>query len=259
MRTPLHELPRAEVLKAWRRTEKATNDAHGLIRAELGLVNMDIVWSGALLVPIIAMLATTQPRERRPEAMLGWLGLAALLHRYSRSSETALDQDLRACRSDDPIGALLRNLRHHRTSLLAKPTDFQGSLNDRSGLLAAYVACRNRGIRDFFTGQKVLLQQDIDRHHILPRRQFRESERSWADNIANIAFVTSDVNKAISHSGPEVYLSEIDPAILKSRCVPVDRALWRIKTANAFWAMRQKLLADSFNDFLRSALPGRKL
>jgi hypothetical protein len=259
MRTPLHELPRTEVLKAWKRTEKATTDAHGLVKAELGLVNMDILWSGALLVPVIAMLATTPPPERRPDAMIGWLALAALLHRYSRSSETALDQDLKACRSEDPIGALLRNLRQHRTSLLAKPTDFQGALSDRSGLLAVYVACKNRGIRDFFTGQKVLLQEDIDRHHILPRRQFRESERAWADNVANIAFVTSDVNKAISHSGPEVYLGEIDPAILKTQCVPIDPSLWRVKTANAFWGARQRLLSDSFNDFLRSALPGRKL
>jgi hypothetical protein len=36
MRTPLHELPRAEVLAAWKRTEKATKDAQSLVRSELG-------------------------------------------------------------------------------------------------------------------------------------------------------------------------------------------------------------------------------
>jgi hypothetical protein len=114
-------------------------------------------------------------------------------------------------------------------------------------------------MRDFFTGQNVLLQEDIDRHHILPRRQFPESIRSHADNVANIAFVTSDVNKAISHSGPEVYLSEINRSILTSQCVPLDPGLWRIKRAEAFFEARRKLLAASFNEFLRKALPGRKL
>jgi hypothetical protein len=259
MRTPLHELPRADVLKAWKRTEKATNDARGLVRSELGLVNMDIVWSGALLVPVIAMIATTSPKERNPEAMIGWLALAALLHRYSGASETALDQDLRACRTDDPIGALLKNLREYEGPLLARPTDFTGAINDRSGLLAAYIACKNRGIKDFFTGQNVLLNEDIDRHHILPRRQFPESIRSSADTVANIAFITSDVNKAISHSGPEVYLSEIKPKILQSQCVPLDPGLWRIRRADKFFLARRKLLAESFNDFLKRALPGRKL
>src|SRR5207247_2941154 len=39
-RTPLHELERREVLSAWKTTEKATEQAIGLIRRELGLVNM---------------------------------------------------------------------------------------------------------------------------------------------------------------------------------------------------------------------------
>jgi hypothetical protein len=95
MRTPLHELPRDEVLSAWKRTERATKDAQRLVTSQLGLVNMDILWSGALLVPVIAMLAATRPKERNPDAMIAWLALAALLHRYSGSSETALDQDMK--------------------------------------------------------------------------------------------------------------------------------------------------------------------
>jgi hypothetical protein len=259
MRTPLHELPRDDVLKAWKRTEKATKDAQALVRSELGLVNMDVLWSGALLVPVIAMLATTRPTERNPDALIGWLALAALRHRYSGSSETALDQDMKACRADDPIGTLLKNLRQQRGALLARPGDFAGAVNDRSGLLAAYIACKNRGIKDFFTGQNVVMHEDIDRHHILPRRQFPEAIRSSADKVANIAFITSDVNKAISHSGPEVYLAEIRPAILKSQCVPLDAALWRIRDADTFFMARRQLLADSFNDFLKRSLPGRKL
>jgi Protein of unknown function DUF262 len=48
-RTPLHELERGEVLSAWRRTRTATERAIGLVRSDLGLVNMAILWSGALL------------------------------------------------------------------------------------------------------------------------------------------------------------------------------------------------------------------
>jgi hypothetical protein len=168
-RTPLHELEKHEVLNAWRQTERATEQAIGLIRSELGLVNMDILWSGSLLVPIIALCATMPPRQRDSKGLVGWLALATLLHRYSGSSETRLDEDLRACRETDPIGALLKNLRQRRLALLAEPADFSGALNDRSGLLALYIACMHRGILDFYTGTKVLLQNDVDRHHILAR------------------------------------------------------------------------------------------
>jgi hypothetical protein len=181
------------------------------------------------------------------------------MHRYSRSTETALDQDLRACRADDPVGSLLRNLRQGRQRLIAKPNDFGGALNDRSGLFAAYIACKHRGAKDLFTGQKILLQDDIDRHHILPRRQFAEASRTQADRVANIAFITSEVNKAISFTGPEVYLAEIDRSRLRSQCIPLDRSLWRISRADDFMRERQKLLADAFNDFLGASFDGRRL
>jgi hypothetical protein len=258
-RTPLHELEQKEVVGAWKKTERAIEQAIGLIRSELGLVNMNILWSGSLIVPIAALCVATPPRLRDSREFVGWLALAALLHRYSSSSETALDQDLKACRETDPIGALLKNLRQLRPVLTASPSDFSGALADRSGLLALYVACMHRGVLDFYTGAKVLLQESVDRHHILPRAQFPDDLRATADSVANIAFISGDVNKAISQSGPEVYLKKIGNKVLESQCVPTEKNLWAIDQADAFWAARRELLADSFNDFLRDAFPQRRL
>ncbi|MGC2422083.1 MAG: DUF262 domain-containing protein [Candidatus Acidiferrales bacterium] len=258
-RTPLHKLEKREVLSAWNGTQRATEQAIGIIRSELGLVNMDILWSGSLIVPIIAICATKSPRERDAKELVAWLALAALHHRYSRSSETSLDQDLKACREDDPIGALLKNLRQDRHSLLADSEDFSGALADRSGLLALYIACMHRGILDFYFGGKVLLQQGVDRHHILPRAQFPERSRSTADNVANIAFIVGDANKSIGQTGPEVYLKRIGPRVLKSQCIPTNENLWRIDHAQEFWAARRELLATSFNDFLQDSMPQRRL
>lgn len=258
-RTPLHELQRRDVLAAWKTTEKAAEQAIGLIRSELGLVNMDILWSGALIVPLIALCATMSPRQRDSRELAGWLALAALYHRYSGSSEAALDQDLRACRTADPIGALLSNLRALRTALTAEPKDFSGALVDRSGLLALYIACMNRGVLDFYTGGKVLLQNNVDRHHILPRAQFPEELRSTADNIANMAFIAGDVNKSIGQAGPEVYLAKVKTRVLQSQCIPTDSALWKIDHAEPFWQARRELLAESFNAYVREVLPQRRI
>lgn len=259
IRTPLHEFEKNDVLSAWKQTKQATEQAIGLIRSELGLVNMNILWSGALVVPIIAICATTRPRQRDSKGLIAWLALAALLHRYSRASDTQLDQDLKACRNADPIAALLKNLRQVRGNLLAEPSDFSGGLADKSGLLALYIACKNRGVLDFYTGAKVIMQSDVDRHHILPRAQFDEHLRGTADNVANIAFIVGDVNKSISHSGPEVYLPSIEPAVLKSQCIPMDANLWKVSRSDDFWSARRELLAHSFNEFLRDSLPQRRL
>lgn len=258
-RTPLHELSKEEVAVAWSRTKRATEQAIALVRNEFGLVNMDILWSGALLVPVIAICASTNIRERDPRGIAGWLAMAALLHRYSAGAEAALDQDLRACRSDDPVGKLLTNLRRDVGGFGAIPADFKGSLNDRGALFAAYVACRHMGLRDLFSGSQMMLQARVDRHHILPRAQFPEKARPKADNVANIAFVNGEVNRAIGAASPDVYLAKIKTEILESQCIPIDKSLWRIDRADDFWRARQKLLAQAFNQFLRKMMPARRV
>ena len=258
-RTPLHELESKDINAAWKKTKTATEQAIGLIRSELGLLNMEILWSGSLLVPLIAICARQTPRERDVKGMMGWLALAALCHRYSGASETALDQDLRACKDADPIGALLKNLKEARASLKATSSDFSGALADRSGLLALFIACKHRGLFDFFSGAKILSHGNVDKHHILPRGQFVEQHRHRSDNLANIAFISGEANKSLGLTGPEVYLKKIAPKILKSQCIPMDESLWKIDAAQEFWENRKGLLAFAFNDFLKVSFPDRRL
>jgi len=258
-RTPLHELSHSDVMNAWSRTKRATKDAIALIRNEFGLVNMDILWSGALLVPVIALCESTSPRDLDPKGIAGWLAMAALLHRYSKATETALDQDLRACRADDPIGKLLSNVRREFRFFGATPGDFKGALNDKGALFAAYIACRQVGLRDLFSGSQILLQASVDRHHILPRAQFPEGSRQKSDTVANIAFITGAVNRAIGAASPDVYLAQISREVLDSQCIPNDERLWRISRCEEFWEERRKLLTEAFNSGLKKMLPGRHI
>lgn len=258
-RTPLHELERGDVKQAWAKTTHATREAIALIRGELSLINMDVLWSGALLVPLIALCAVTPPRQRDAKALVAWLALAALTHRYSKSTESALDKDLRACRADDPIGKLLTNLRREEGDIVASADDFGGALADKSALLAMYVACYHRGLKDLFSGGRIILQEHVDRHHILPRAQFPEAKQARADCIANIAFVSGGANRAVGAASPEVYLSKLSPEVVQSQCIPTDRSLWSVDRAKDFWAARRELLADAFNDYIRANLPKRRM
>ena len=258
-RTPLHALTRAEVSTAWKATKQATEAAIALVRNQFGLINMDIIWSGALLVPVIAICASTSPGDRDEQGIAGWLAMAGLRHRYSASTKTALDQDLRACRSDDPIGKLLSNLRRDEGGFGAAPSDFKGAVNDKGALFALYLACRHRGLHDLLTGTPILLQANIDRHHIMPRAQFPERSRPQADTLGNIAFITGGANRQIGAESPDVYLPKVSREVLRSQCIPLDERLWRKSSCEEFWRQRRELLASAFNDYLRKMLPGRRV
>lgn len=256
-RTPLHELSPADVKVAWQRTLKGLKEAQALLRNELGVSSMSLLWSGALLVPPIVLCATQSARERKSSEIAGWVALAALLHRYSVAAGTALDQDLRACRDSDPIRALLRNLRQHRPVLRAETQDFDAGLNDRGALFCVYVASRHRGLIDIFTQEKIALDRDLDRHHIFPRAQFMEKQRSTADVVANIAFIKGESNKSLGAPSPDVYLRKLLPKVTFSQCIPAEKGDWELDQSKSFWAKRRQLLTDSFNEYLQQTFPER--
>ena len=86
-RTPLHELSHNDVMDAWSRTGKrATKEAIALVRNQFGLVNMDILWSGALLVPVIALCESTPPRVTDKNPTL-WRILPSSRAELTRRSE----------------------------------------------------------------------------------------------------------------------------------------------------------------------------
>lgn len=246
--------------KAWLRTNAAVDSALGLIGSELGITDMSVLWSGSLLVPVIALCGTTPAPERNDPEIAGWIAAAALCHRYSSASHTALDKDLRACRAEDPIRALLANLRQNRPFLQASSVDFDASIAGRSGLLSTFIACKHLGARNLITGRKIQTHSTIDRHHILPRSLFPSGiSRRQADVLANIAFIVRDANKSISDTNPSVYLPSIPSAVRESQAIPNNPSLWDISRSEDFWAERQKLLADALNHYLTSVFSNRRL
>jgi hypothetical protein len=60
-------------------------------------------------------------------------------------------------------------------------------------------------------------------------------------------------------TGPEVYLENIDRPVLDSQCIPLESRIWRIAKSDEFFSARRELLAESFNEFVREALPKRWL
>jgi hypothetical protein len=156
-------------------------------------------------------------------------------------------------------GDCFRNVRRDFQGFGAIANDFKGALNDKGALFAAYVACRQMGLLDLFSGSQILLQANVDRHHLLPRAQFPEHGRQKADTIANIGFITGGANRSIGAASPDVYLAQLSDEVLKSQCIPSDHSLWRIDRAEDFWTARRELLADAFNGALRKMLPGRHI
>ncbi len=255
---------REELDEIWARTEKGLDAAVNFVRHNARFEASDWLPSLNAMIPLVAYF------DRNPRiapdvevGLLRWFYLASLRGRYSGSAETALDEDLKAVGTGDPVGALMANLGPHaRAEVTADEFDDAGWRNPLFPM--TYVLARKRGATDWFRG--IVIGRDVvgedhavQVHHIFPKGLLKRAgvARKDRDEIANLAFLAARPNRQISNRPPEQYLAEIaanHPQRLEAQSIPMDRELWRLENFERFLAARRKLLAAGINELLKNPL-----
>ena len=194
------------------------------------------------------------------DRLLYWYFQSAMWGRFSGSTETALNQDLRLLKElDGGIERLIEQLRLSRGSLHIEPGHFVGHTRGARFYPVLYALTRSGEARDWGTGEvlkKALLgkMSALEMHHIFPKALLRKDYHYREVNaIANYCFLTKDTNIRIGARPPSEYFPEIEakhPGALESQWIPMDRELWKAENYPQFLKERQRLLADAANRML---------
>jgi hypothetical protein len=254
--------PSEKLHRLWSRVKKSIDTAVNFVRLNARFEASDWLPSLMPLLPLVAYFdrySAIAPRVERD--LLRWFYAASLFGRYSSSAETALDEDLKAIASTNPVEGLMKNVAPLGRTLEVGSDEFDDA-GWRNPLFAiSYAAVRKNGAKDWFSGVTLATDvagadHEVQVHHIFPKAYLKEHgvKRNDRDEIANLAFLAAKPNRKISARPPHVYLEEIaseHPERLESQFVPMDRELWRIENFQRFLEARRKLLADAVNDLLR--------
>ena len=257
----LRDNPR-QIEAAWEDTRKGIEYFLNLARENLGLESWDWVPSNNALVVPVAYLARRPYADVDRNGVLRWFLLSSVWGRYGGATETRLDQDLRLLREASPFEALERQLRQDVGRLEVSVGDLDDAGRNSPLFLAAYLACRQRGARDWATGVALSstnlgTQHLLELHHIFPRALIADRyDRKDVNEIANLSFISKTANLGIGKKPPEEYLEGIPRERLEQQFVPMDRALWGIDAYQDFLQRRRELLADGINDVFTSLRGG---
>ena len=252
--------PADEIEAIWRRTKKAIDSAVNFVRHNARYEASDWLPTLSALVPLAAYFnkhpAVTPNVE---EGLLRWFYLASLRGRYSASTETALDEDLKAVASNDPVGGLMKTV-GAAADVMADEFDDAGARNPLFPM--TYAVARKRGAKDWFTGVTLATdvageEHEIQVHHVFPKALLKKAgvSRRDRDEIANLSFLAARPNRKISSRPPEEYLAEIaekHPGRLEAQSIPMDRKLWRLERFQEFLAARREMLAAAVNELIKN-------
>lgn len=259
--TDFWKKPPKEIEDIWERTRKAVDSAVNFVRQNARFESSDWLQSLNSLIPLAAYF------ERHPavapnveEGLLRWFYLASLRGRYTGSGETAMDEDLKATVSGNPIAELMKNATPAGGGEKVSADEFDDAGWRNPLFPLTYAVARKRGAKDWFTGVALATnvvgpEHEIEVHHVFPKALLKKAgaSRKDRDEIANLAFLAARPNKKISSRPPEEYLAEIaakQPERLRAQSIPMDPDLWRIERFQDFLVVRREALAKAVSDLI---------
>lgn len=266
----LETVTSADFRDGLREAEKTINYTLNMISGRLGL-DHDRVLGGRYALPVISRYIAQRGGRLQDAAerdrLLYWYIHSFLWGRFTGSTESVLNQDLRIIREADPgeeLSALIEQMRIWRGDLLVRPEDFRGWSKGARFYPMLYLLTRVGEACDWGTGLPLKAGMlgklnQLQLHHIFPKALLygHGFSRPEVNALANFCFLTQDTNLTISDSRPEEYFEEIQrnhPDTLESQWIPMKRKLWRVENYRKFLEARQELLAQAANQFLSGLL-----
>lgn len=256
----LNQVPTDELKEYWKQTKAGIETFLSLLKANLGLESLDWISSTTAMVGPVAYIAWTKQTDRNVDAMLHWFLLGTTWGRYSQASETALDQDLATLANTavNPFPALVERVRQVSGRLNVVASDLDDAGVKSPYFLVAYLACRQAGAIDWWSGIKLNstnlgTSHLLELHHIFPKAlvspHFTHKD---VNELANIAFLGKSANASIGKKEPREYLKDIAPERLQRQFIPMNTDLWEVSRFLDFIAERRTLLASAMNGVFAS-------
>lgn len=250
--------------------ERMVDTLLNLISGRLGLDHDRVLgspYSFPLLARYLAQRGGSLRDHRERDELLYWYVHTFLWGRYTGSTESILNQDLRLIEDvDGGLDRLINQLRQNRGDLSIHANDFMGWSMGARFYPMLYMLTRVHGARDWGTGLPLSANllgrfSALHQHHIFPKSLLYQHgySRPEVNAIANFCFLTQDSNLKVADRLPEDYFEEAElnnPGALASQWIPMDRELWKVENYRDFLTARRELLAQAANQFLDSLLSG---
>lgn len=255
---------------SWQMAQKGLRFACNFLKTRAGMEEETVLSSPFLVLPIMAYSQMVNERlsEEQQQALIHWAYVTNMRAWYSSSAESTLDEDLGVIfKGGSPID-LTKRIRDTYGRLTVRANDLAGRGQRNALFPTAFLALRDRGAKDWYTGVGISLvlsgrNHKIEWHHIMPKALLRAAgfEKGEINEIANMAFIGGATNRKIGKRSPIEYLSELvdqhGEEFLRQHAIPVDRDLWAIERYRDFLAARRELLAEAINELLAGVTPAQ--
>ena len=193
-----------------------------------------------------------------------WIVMSTLTGRYSGSSESAFERDIKAItQSSDPVATMNTILNHELTDnfwSITLPEALQRQTTQTSSWRIFQMAQVYAGDRAWLakdTRAETVMEEEGNIHHIFPRAYLRANHFSKAEinQIANYVWLTRPRNMDVGDQAPKDYLhDELTSQFFNKQnnaenAIPADLQDYDFHDYYHFLKQRRQLMADKIHHY----------
>jgi hypothetical protein len=248
--------------QGWKRSTRAFDYSIDFVTKSLHIDSPTLLSSPLLLITT-AFWANQRDFKIDPDEAAEfrrWFLIANFKGRYSRgSSESLLDQDLTVLRNGARASELFQRLQQQMGRLDFTSADLQGRTTQSGVFKALFLVFKSRGAMDWATSlpisPKLANKADkIEFHHIFPKKFLSRTRPDLSDaevnDIANLAFISSQTNKEISDKAPAQYRADYPATALEAQLVRFTEWGDGGENFEHFKEMRRQAAVAVLNEFV---------
>lgn len=268
-------LTKNDLIDAWSKTEKSLDYLVNVLPQHAYIDDTSFLSTPYIFFPLVYYLSNNKfkfPDAKTRDKSLYWLYNALMWGRYSNSSESALDRDIRILKETNSIDELVKTValtRGGNLEVTEEDLELQGVRSRFYQIF--YILVRRNNAVDWADSSFPLYNHvvgrsySIERHHIFPKSKLYKIfnsnstyDKSLVNELANIALLTSETNHSIFNNDPAVYLPNVETNQLRCQFVPCEPELWQMSLEGyqAFIKERRRLLAAGINKFMHELHQG---
>lgn len=190
-----------------------------------------------------------------------WTFLAMHHGRYSGSSETTLNEDLRTLYNNPSLGSIeiikewITKIKKDKGGSL-EVRDLGSALNP-TNYFTLFFALDFAKAKDWLSHFSIRNLPNIEFHHIFPKNFLKKHHisKSKINDPRNIAIISQKVNRKIKDKSPSQYFQDKNIIYSKDQIytqfIPTDSSLLDINNYEKFKSKREKLIKDKLNKYIK--------
>ncbi|WP_097991395.1 GmrSD restriction endonuclease domain-containing protein [Streptomyces sp. f51] len=260
---------RESVAEGWERVRRGLERVVPLLSEQLLVPTSALLSSVSVLHPLIVFYgrlpagAKVDPEVEK--GLLYWFLAASGSNRYGGATDSALTQDVNALDSDEPVRALLANLRLDEKGFRVSARDLTGRNIQSPYIMLSYLAAAHSGAEDWWAGGPIsAVAEGTDKlqySSLHPAAQLRNHRNKYSsaeiNELANIVFVSPQTAKnMIANRSPAEYIGEVQADDLAAHAVPTaDPRVLEFDGFREFLVARRALLAGRISALLECFRP----